>query len=138
MREESLTGGARVEDMRTSLLRSRLGSLVTLPSATPLVASEPAGTGIEFHLPKFAVAPGSSQDDSVSVHPFHDVPRLSTEGTHFAHTVPGELAAWLAANTLVAFQEARHEELLGEGRQLHPPHVPVGHGLQRVVRVALP
>ena len=69
---------------------------------------------------RLALGPGS-------VHAFHDRLLLGPERTHLADPVPGVLGTGAAAQALVALEEARQEQLAGQGGQLDPAPPVVVH-----------
>src|SRR5215207_11029711 len=70
-----------------------------------------------------------------SVHAFDDVRLELREGADVADAVPGVGVAGRLALGLVAFEEARHEELFGQRRQAHAPRLAVADDARGVLRV---
>ena len=66
---------------------------------------------------------------STLVDAFDDFVFHCAEGADVGDAVPGVLVAWAAAEGFVAFEEAGHEEFLGEGGQLDAAPGVVLHGV---------
>src|SRR5262245_9572825 len=70
-----------------------------------------------------------------SINAFDDRLLESRKRPHVAHAVPRKLFARRLALALVALEESRHEEFLGERRQTRAPGLSVLHHLRGVVRI---
>src|SRR5262245_3632005 len=97
------------------------------------VLLRPARSASDGDAPPDAGAPGLSV--VVSIHPHRRRRREGAERLHPRDAVPGVLRRRRLPHPLVPLHEARHEELLRQGRQHHPALLAVADHLVVVVEV---